>query len=40
MLVDIKGELQDYKKEKVNFALYTRGLYVEDVSTGMSINLV
>ena len=25
MWADIKGELQDYEKEKVNFALYTRG---------------
>ena len=24
MWVDIKGEVQDYEKEKVNFALYTR----------------
>ena len=22
---DMKGEVQDYEKEKVNFALYTRG---------------
>ena len=32
MWVDVKGELQDYEKEKVNFALYTRGRYVEEVS--------
>ena len=25
MWTDIKGELQDYEKENVNFALYTRG---------------
>ena len=34
----IMGELQDYEKEKVNFALYTRGRYVEEVSPCMSIN--
>ena len=25
MWADIKGEVQDYEKEKANFALYTRG---------------
>ena len=36
----IMGELQDYEKEKVNFALYTRGPYVEEVLPNMYINLV
>ena len=40
MWVDVKGELQDYEKEKVNFALYTRDQYVEEVPPGMSINSV
>ena len=40
MWVDIKGEVQDYEKEKVNFALYTRSPYVEEVSPCMPINLV
>ena len=31
MWADIKGEVQDYEKENVNFALYTRGRYVEEV---------
>ena len=35
---DIKGEVEDYEKEKVNFALYTRGQYVEEVSSCMLIN--
>ena len=29
-----------YEKEKVDFALYTRGEFVEEVSSGMSLNLV
>ena len=40
MWADIKGELQDYENEKVNFALYTRGWYVEEVLPRMSINSV
>ena len=36
----LKGQLQDYEKEKVNFALYTTGQYVEEVSPDMSINSV
>ena len=40
MWVDIKGEVQDYEKEKVNFALYTRGRHVEEVSPCMPINSV
>ena len=40
MWVDIKGEVQDYEKEKVNFVLYTRGRYVEEVSSCMPINSV
>ena len=38
MWVDIKDELQDYEKEKVKFALYTSGRYVEEVSPGMPTN--
>ena len=34
----MKGVVQDYEKEKVNFALYTRGRYVEEVSPHRSIN--
>ena len=40
MWVDIKGEVQDYEKEKVNFALYTRGPYVEEGSPCMPINSI
>ena len=40
MWVDIKGELQDYAKEKVIFALYIRGQYVEQVLPCMPINSV
>ena len=40
MWVDIKSEVQNYEKEKVNFALYTRGQYVEEVSPCMCTNLV
>ena len=31
MWVDIKGDVIDYEKEKVNFALYTTDRYVEEV---------
>ena len=37
MWVDIKGEVQDYEKEKVNFALYIKGQYVEEVLSCMPI---
>ena len=37
---DIKGEVQYYEKEKVNFALYTRGRYIEEVLPCMHINSV
>ena len=37
---DIKGEVEDYEKEKVNFALYTRGQYVEEVSSCMLISSI
>ena len=40
MWADIKGEVQDYEKEKVNCALYTRGRYVGEVSPCMPINFV
>ena len=40
MWANIKGEVQDYEKEKVSFALYTRGRYVEEVSPCMPINSV
>ena len=33
-----RGEIQDYEKEKVKFTLYTRGRYVEEVSSCMPIN--
>ena len=38
MWADIKGGLQDYEKEKVNFTLHIRGRYVEEVSPCISIN--
>ena len=40
MWADIKGKVQDYEKVNVNFALYTRGRYVEEVSPCMPINSV
>ena len=40
MWADIKGEVQDYEKEKANFALYTRGQQVEEVSPCTLINSV
>ena len=33
-------EVQDYENEKVNFGLYTRGPYVEEVAPCMPINSV
>ena len=36
MWANIKCQVQDYEKEKVNFALYTRGPYVEEVSPCMT----
>ena len=40
MWADIKGGVQDYEKENINFALYTRGRYVEEVSPCLPINSV
>ena len=40
MWASIKGDLQDYAKEKINFALYTRGQYAEEVLSCMPINSI
>ena len=40
MWADIKSDVQDYEKENVNFALYTRSRYVEEVSPCMPNNSV